>query len=300
MHGVLTLAGEGTRMLPWSRGLRKEFLPLLDRSVAGKPVLKPVAHVALESLVRAGAEHITLVVARRDEQLARSYFSVDSEFLDRHSHHPERLADTEAFYSALGRLRIKMVVQPEPRGFGDAVLRASASVGREPFLLHAADAVLLEHPRGRTLADLGRLRQREDLDAVLLVRRVADPSKYGVVEGKLAGRFGRYRRLDVTAMQEKPPKPKSPWAATAVYALSPRIFGALRKEARAVPSRELELTAGIARLIREGGRVSALILPASAGKWSSVGSVEGFLRALHRSKHAAERSPRSREAASRR
>jgi UTP--glucose-1-phosphate uridylyltransferase len=288
MHGVLTLAGEGTRMLPWSRGLRKEFLPLLDRSVAGKPVLKPVAHVALESLVRAGAEQITLVVARRDEQLARSYFSVDSEFLDRHSHHPERLADTEAFYSALGRLRIKMVVQPEPRGFGDAVLRASASVGREPFLLHAADAVLLEHPRGRTLKELGRLREREDLDAVLLVRRVADPSKYGVVEGRFAGRFGRYRRLEVTAMEEKPTKPKSPWAATAVYALSPQIFDVLRQEARIGHSRELELTAGISRLIRQGGKVSALVLPPSAGKWSSVGSVEGYLRALHRSKHAAE------------
>ena len=48
MRGVLTLAGEGTRMLPWTRGLRKEFLPLFDGgSVSGPPVLKPVAHLVL-------------------------------------------------------------------------------------------------------------------------------------------------------------------------------------------------------------------------------------------------------------
>ncbi|MCI4345559.1 MAG: hypothetical protein L3K07_02210 [Thermoplasmata archaeon] len=276
-------------MLPWSRGLRKEFLPLLDRSATGTTVLKPVAHLALESLIRAGADRITLVVARRDEGLARSYFSIDPEFLDRHAHHRERLAETEALYRALGDLELKIVVQDEPKGFGDAVLRAAPSVGRAPFLLHAADAVLLEHPRGHTLAELGRLQAAEDLDAVLLVRRVADPSKYGVVQGRVVGRVGPYRRLEVSAMEEKPAKPRSPWAATAVYAFSPRIFAALRAEARVGRSRELELTAGIARLVREEGRVAALILPPSGGRWSSVGSVEGYLRALHLSKRAAER-----------
>ncbi|MCI4342084.1 MAG: nucleotidyltransferase family protein, partial [Thermoplasmata archaeon] len=258
MHGVLTLAGEGTRMLPWSRGLRKEFLPLVDSSASGGLVLKPVAHFALESLIQAGADRITLVVARRDEQIARSYFSIDEAFLDRHAAHPERLAETAAFYRALEKVRIDLVLQPEPKGFGDAVLRARPRVGLHPFLVHAADAVLMERPRGRTLREMGRLRDREALDAVLLVRRVPDPGRYGVVEGQITGRFGIFRRMNVTGMEEKPSKPNSPWAATAVYAFSPRIFTMLRAEARASRAPELELTAGIVRLLRAGGRVAAL------------------------------------------
>src|SRR5215472_3155718 len=128
MHGVLTLAGEGTRMLPWTRGLRKEFLPLYDRGTSGVPVLKPVAHLALESLASAGAEEITLVVGSRDLVTAQNYFTIDRPFLRRHAHHKERLTDTERFYANLEELRLRFAVQPHPSGFGDAVGRAESFV----------------------------------------------------------------------------------------------------------------------------------------------------------------------------
>jgi UTP--glucose-1-phosphate uridylyltransferase len=295
MYGVLTLAGEGTRMLPWSRGLRKEFLPIVDRNSSGEMVFKPVAHLALESLIRAGADRITLVVAKRDQGLVRSYFSVDPEFLDRHSTHPDRLEETAAFYRALSQVKLDLVVQPEPRGFGDAVLRAAPKVGRHPFLLHAADAVLLEHPLGATLRHMAALREKEDLDGVLLVRQVADPRQYGVVEGTPEGRSGGYRRIRVTGMKEKPARPRSHWAATAAYAFGPTIFEAIREEGNEQRSGELEVTAGISRLIDEGGQVDALVLPTSQGRWSSVGRVPGYLRTLRHSQRWAETAPSSRQ-----
>lgn len=292
MHGVLTLAGEGTRMLPWSRGLRKEFLPLVDRSASGGMVFKPVAHLALESLIRAGADRITLVVSRRDQAVVRTYFSIDSEFLDRHAAHPDRIEETAEFYRALGKVKIDVAVQPEPKGFGDAVLRAAPRVGRHPFLLHAADAVLLEHPLGATLGEMAALQATEAADGVLLVRRVADPRQYGVVEGAPAGTWRGYRRIRVTAMQEKPRRPRSKWAATAAYAFGPEIFTALRHERHDARTGEHELTTGIARMIEQGHRVDALLLPARQGHWSSVGRVPGYLRALRRSQHWAEASGR--------
>lgn len=270
-------------MLPWSRGLRKEFLPLLDRGTNGHRVLKPVAHLALESLVGAGATRVTLVTSPRDTALARSYFAVDPAFLDRHAHHAERLMETAAFYSTLSRLRIDIVQQPKPDGFGDAVLRAESRVRGKPFLLHAADAVVLERDRGAVLRQMAAVREREDLDAVLLVRRVQDPTRYGVVEGRPDGREGTLPRLHATGMEEKPAHPRSHWAATAAYALSPRIFQALRAERRASHPRELELTAGIRRLIEERDSVAALQLSPKVGEWRSVGSSEGFLTALRRS-----------------
>jgi len=291
MEAVVTLAGEGTRMLPWSRGLRKEFLPLYDRGSNGAPVLKPVAHLVVESLAGAGAVHITIVHQPRDAEAVRSYFTVDPAFLRRHRLHGERLAETRRLYETLHRLRISFAVQHRPKGFGDAVLRARDSVGGQRFLLHAGDAVILERRRGEILRAMAALLERDGLDAVLLVRRVADPRRYGVVEGRRGPPVHGIARLDVDAMVEKPEHPRSRWAATAAYAFDPSIFAALEKHRRAHRPSELELTDGIRTLIAEGGRVAALVLSPRLGEWWSVGSPEGFRRALARTRAVAARAP---------
>jgi dTDP-glucose pyrophosphorylase len=267
-------------MLPWSRGLRKEFLPLYDRGAAGAPVLKPIAHFVVEAFMAAGISDVTLVVRPRDLALVREYFTVHPSFLERHRRHPERLAETREFYEKLRRLRIRYALQPRPAGFGDAVVRARPHVGAQPFLLQASDGVIIGGHAGGVLRAMGELRNAEDLDAVLLVRRVTDPRRYGVVEGRAAGRYHSWKRLDVQRIEEKPQKPRSRWAATAVYAFSPRLFAALRAvRQRSTAAAELELTSGIQELLDRGGRVSALVLE-PANSWRSVGSPEGFLRAL--------------------
>jgi UTP--glucose-1-phosphate uridylyltransferase len=290
MRGVITLAGEGSRMLPWTRGVRKEFLPVYDRGSNGGPVLKPVANLVMETLVGAGVRDLVMVVSANDSAVAQNYFTIDREFLRRHSRHADRLAETTAFYRTLSQLRVRFAVQPSPMGFGDAVLRSSSFVGVEPFLLHAGDAVLLEKQRGRLPQLMGSLREREDLDAVLLVRRVANPKNYGVVEGAPVGREGGFRRLDVGRMEEKPSKPRSSWAATALYCFSPRLYDALKKVEAATHPKELEVTSGIQRMLEEGASIAALIIDPKFAEWRSVGSPEGYLRAIQRTFRLASRS----------
>jgi UTP--glucose-1-phosphate uridylyltransferase len=276
----MTLAGEGTRMLPWTRGLRKEFLPLYSRGRSDFRVLKPIAHVVLETMMEAGISDVTLVVQPRDLAFVKDYFTVDPDFLRRHDRHPERIAETREFYSKLADLRLHYAVQPKPLGFGDAVLHAEAYVRGAPFLLLAADGVLLEPARGSLPAEMVRLLTTEGLDAVLLARRVKDPRRYGVVEGRIDARWAGWRRLDVDRIEEKPARPQSHWAATAYYAFSTRIFDALRSARHRNPGEpEFELTWGIQRLIAEGGKVAALLLD-RPGTWRSVGSPEGYLHAL--------------------
>jgi len=291
MEAVVTLAGEGTRMLPWSRGLRKEFLPLYDRGSDGTAVLKPVAHLVVETLVAAGAYHLTIVHQPRDADAIRNYFTVDPSFLRRHRHHGERLTETLRLYETLRRLRISFAVQDRPRGFGDAVGRAKTSVGGQRFLLHAGDAILLEPHRGRLLRAMAALLEHEDMDAVLLVRKVADPRRYGVVEGTPGPAVHGIRRLDVRVMVEKPERPRSHWAATAVYAFDPSIFAALEKFRRLHHPRELELTDGIRTLLEDGGRVASLVMSPRIGEWWSVGSPTGFGRALARTRVVSARAP---------
>lgn len=267
-------------MLPWSRGLRKEFLPLYDRGSTGSPVLKPIAHLVLEGMMAAGVSDVTLVVQPRDLGFVQEYFTVDPSFLERHGRHSERVAETRDFYGKLRRLRIRYALQPEAKGFGDAVLRAAPYVGTAPFLLQASDGIVIERERGAVLRAMGELLATEGLDGVLLVRRVADPRGYGVVEGRPAGRYGSWRRIEVERMEEKPRRPRSHWAATAVYAFSHRLFDALRAVGRgSEKGAELELTAGVQQLLERGGRIAALILEPTTD-WRSVGSPEGYLRAL--------------------
>lgn len=271
-------------MLPWSRGLRKEFLPLWDRGTDGLPVLKPVAHLVVETLIRAGVDRVTIVVQPKDVTFVQTYFTVDPVFLERHGHHAERLTETRQFYDTIGGVHFAFAVQPRPDGFGDAVLHAGPSVRRRPFLLHAGDAMLVEPQRGflpRTMAECLR---REDVDAVLLVRAVADPRKYGVVEGRLSRPFHGVRRLEVRGMVEKPTRPRSHWAATAVYAFGPGLLPALEAFRRREHPSELELTDGVRELLRRGGRVTALVLDPVLGEWRSVGSPDGFARALARTR----------------
>jgi dTDP-glucose pyrophosphorylase len=136
------------------------------------------------------------------------------------------------------------------------------------------------------------LRDREELDAVLLIRRVRDPRRYGVVEVTPAGLAQGVRRFHVARIEEKPTRPRSSWAATAVYAFSPSIFAALKAVRRSHPRAELELTDAIQRLITSGGRVDALALAPRLGEWRSVGSPEGFHRALRRTLGSVQRAAR--------
>jgi dTDP-glucose pyrophosphorylase len=275
-------------MLPWTRGLRKEFLPLFDPGANGEPVLKPVLHLVLESLLAAGIQEVGLVVRPKDVDFVSQYFSVDQSFLKRHAKHAGRLAETRRFYETLGRLEIEFFVQREPKGFGDAVRTASRWGEGRPVLLHAADAFLVEPHRGGLIRTMIELYEQEHLDAVLLVRQVADPRRYGVIEGITAGSYKGLKRLHVTGMVEKPEHPKTHWAATAVYVLSPAFFHALDAVNRELRHGELEVTDALRRLLDEGRRIDALVLnEKTGGEWRSVGSPDRYMTALQRTQRMA-------------
>lgn len=269
-------------MLPVTKGLRKEMLPLFYVGHNSMPVLAPVAHLVVTSLYGAGARDFTMVVGKDVESILR-YFTPDASMVVRHSHHKERLVETEALHALLAQINFTWVVQGVPGGFGDALLTGEPTVSEGDFLLHAADAMLLEPTPGHALHIMSTLKQKTGASVVLFVRKVKDPRRYGVVEGKPLRRWEGHTVLDVTHMEEKPDKPKSHWAATALYAFDRDIFRALKEIKEAERPRELEVTSAIEYLRSEGKRVLAIVSRPSEEKWISVGSPEGYFRSLHAS-----------------
>jgi UTP--glucose-1-phosphate uridylyltransferase len=128
---VVPVGGLGTRLLPATKSQPKEMLP-----VGGRPV---VQHV-VEELAAAGIERIVFVTGRGrraiEEHFARDELLTAT--LERRGAVEllERLA-----FERMG-ISFAYVPQPEPRGLGDALLRAEGHTGDEPFAVALGDAIL--------------------------------------------------------------------------------------------------------------------------------------------------------------
>jgi len=283
-RAVITAAGEGSRMLPLTRGMRKEMLPLCARSAENGLTLKPVVHMILEDLYDLGIREFCFVV-RSGEHLVQDYFTIKPSYLEYLEKSGKLSGDLNRLRHILSDSTVHYVRQTVPRGFGDAVLKAKEFVGDESFVLHAGDGYLLHGKE--FLQRMFSLHISKKSFATLAVRRVENPSRYGVISGKFVS-DGRTGAIKVDTLVEKPSEPKSNLAIVAVYLLTHEIMKML-ENTQTSHTGEKELTDGIMTLVRSHKKVYALELD-SKTKWLSVGDPRGYLRALEETKISVEDS----------
>jgi UTP--glucose-1-phosphate uridylyltransferase len=230
---VIVAAGLGTRMLPASKVVPKEILPVVD---------KPAIQMVVEEAVASGIEEIVLLLGPGKEALLEHFQPATA--LERHL---ERRGKRELLEIARQTNRLAHITtawQNEPLGLGHAVLQARDAVGDEPFAVMLPDDIFDgQRPCLRQLLDAA---DPEDAPTVALMRvSRADLSKYGIVEIKPAGP----RRYELTGMVEKPPPAEAPsdFAIMGRYVLPPEIFDLL---ARVQPGAggEIQLTDGLLAL----------------------------------------------------
>lgn len=241
---VITAAGKGSRMKYITSVLPKALLPLF-RHEDEKLVMRPVIDLITDSLGEIGVNKFCLVVGKHGKLLMDYMF--------------ER--------------NITIVFQDEPKGFGDAVLRAEDFTSNEPFFVHADDGVLTGGYN-----EAKSLFEERNPDAVLLLREVENPKRYGIVEIKDDGIYMNHRAYKIINAEEKPVNPKSNIAISAVYIFSPKIFNAIKKVSVA-QGKELELTYGIKELLKDGGEVYGILLKDE--QWLNVGDPENYYKALN-------------------
>ena len=206
---VIPAGGLGTRFLPFSRTVPKELLPLVDT---------PVLDLVVSECAASGIERVILVTAPGKESLG-AYFQ-PSRRIEERLRAEGRTAELEALTRPERLATVEVVVQPVPRGNGDAVRVARAAVGDEPFAMLWGDDLVL----GPTPALRQMLGARERLGgSVAGAARVPreQAGRYGV----FAGRPER-SAFRVTAMVEKPAPADAPSDLAAVhgYVLEPAIF----------------------------------------------------------------------------
>ena len=130
---VIPAAGLGTRVLPATKAMPKEMLPIVD---------KPAIQYIVEEAVAAGIEEI-LIITSRGKGLLEDHFDRAPELEARLAGSPEKEAVRQQVAAISQLADIFYVRQKETRGLGHAVNCARGFVQDEPFAVLYGDDVIL-------------------------------------------------------------------------------------------------------------------------------------------------------------
>ena len=232
---VILAAGLGTRMLPASKVVPKEILPVVDT---------PAIQIVVEEAVASGIDEVIMVVGP-GKTTVLEHFTPARE-LERALEQRGRRDLLELLRATNAPVRIGSVEQREPHGLGHAVLQARDAVGDEPFAVMLPDDIFdCAHPCLRQVLDAA---ETHESPAVALLRvPQSELSKYGIAEVKPVGQ----RLYELVGMVEKPPAGKalSDLAIMGRYVLTPDIFAVLAAQHPGAGG-EIQLTDALLALSR--------------------------------------------------
>jgi UTP--glucose-1-phosphate uridylyltransferase len=281
---VVPAAGLGTRLFPATKEQPKEMLPIFSSSFNNEMVVKPVVQTVYEQLFNAGLREFCFVVGR-GKRAIEDHFTPDTgcvRLLEGMGRNGQAM-DLESFYGKLEASTIMWVNQPEPKGFGNAVLMAQSFVEDEQCLVHAGDSFIISKKMDY-IEKLLSGHKRFDADAAFVALEIENPRQYGIIEG-VEVETGIFR---VKNAVEKPEKPATNLAIMAMYVFKPVIFEALKATKPGVNG-EIQLTDAIQKLIDWGLGVYAVKLDENYGHLD-IGSPQRYWAALDMShRHSCRR-----------
>ncbi|GAA4876892.1 UTP--glucose-1-phosphate uridylyltransferase GalU [Ferrimonas pelagia] len=240
---VIPVAGLGTRMLPATKAIPKEMLPLVD---------KPLIQYIVNECVEAGFTEIVLVT-HASKNAIENHFDTSFELEATLEKRVKRqlLADVQAICPK--GVTIMHVRQGEAKGLGHAVLCARPVIGDNPFAVVLPDVILDEYTADQKVENLAAMKARFDAtqSAQIMVEPVpmADVSKYGVADCNGA-EFKAGESAAMTAVVEKPAVENAPsnMAVVGRYVLPADIWALLEKTPHGAGD-EIQLTDAIAMLM---------------------------------------------------
>ena len=271
---VIPAAGLGTRLLPITKELPKEMLPVIALSKKGELCLKPMLQAVFEQLYGAGFREFAFI-AGRGKRAIEDHFSPDEAFIQNltNKNKKSHAEELQEFYDKINNSSIIFINQPKPKGFGDAVGRAALFTGKENFLIQAGDDLIISKDNSH-LKRAAKTFEEYNADAIFLLEEVSDPRKYGVITGKEI-KPGIFK---VASIVEKPLTPLSNLAIVALYIFKPIIYEAIKK-VKPDKNGEIQLTDALKLLVSWNCQVYGLRLKSNERR-IDIGTAESYLEML--------------------
>jgi UTP--glucose-1-phosphate uridylyltransferase len=271
---VIPAAGLGTRLLPITKELPKEMLPIVALTKNGKLCMKPMLQAIFEQLYDVHFREFAFIVGK-GKRAIEDHFSPDEDFIQylENRNRKDNAEELQDFYGKINESNVVFINQPKPKGFGDAVGRAALFTGNEKFLMQAGDDLIISKDNNH-LRRATKTFEEYDADTLFLLEEVPDPRNYGVVTGKEI----EPGILQVASIIEKPQKPKSNLAIIALYLFKPMIYKAI-KEVEPDKNGEIQLAEALQLLIEWDCKVLGLKL-GSNEKRIDIGTAESYLEML--------------------
>ncbi|KPV97359.1 UTP--glucose-1-phosphate uridylyltransferase [Pseudoalteromonas sp. P1-9] len=269
MKAVIPVAGLGTRMLPATKAIPKEMLPIVDR---------PLIQYIVEEVAAAGIKEIVLVTHSSKNSI-ENHFDTSFELEATLERRVKRQLLEEVQAICPKDVTIIHVRQGEAKGLGHAVECARPIVGDAPFAVVLPDVILDNVSCDLNKDNLADMitRFNETGHSQIMVEKVADEDvdKFGIVNINgnelLPGGSTAIKNI-----VEKPKRDEAPsnLAVVGRYVLDQSIWPLLKKTPLGAGN-EIQLTDAIAMQMKEQ-QVDAYYMK---GKCHDCGSKIGYMKA---------------------
>lgn len=262
---IIPVAGLGTRFLPLSRAVPKDFFPLVD---------KPVIQYIIEEVKKSGIKEIVFVTSPGQKGIL-NYFKKDPELEKllakrKRENALKELKDLEAVFEGI---TFSFAVQKDPLGDGHAILQAAKLAGNEPVAVSFGDDVVdSDEP---AIAQLINVFKTCNAPVIALKQMPLDkiPAYGAVAVEKIANHLYKIKKII-----EKPEPKEIPSNLVIVgkYILTPEVFKYLKK---ATPSKkgEIILAEVFDNMLNEGKVIYGCELK---GEWLECGDKMKWLKSF--------------------
>lgn len=279
---VVPVAGFGTRLYPETRGVKKEFCPVIDKD----GLVKPAILVLLEELDRIEIDEICLILNREEQTYYEEFF-----FKPLSENHYQKLSKQMKQYEdkikTISR-KLRFVYQEEQKGFGHAVYQARNFAGNEPVLLLLGDTIYQSNSNVPCTKQLIEAYEQYG-QAMVAVHNVElkDVVHYGIFSGAWENKEETV--LNLTTIAEKPScekakdflsvasrkRPENYFAAFGAYIITGDVFERLEYAIRngiVNAKGEVELTDALAYVCEQHGMMAFV----PDGKSYDLGNAEAY------------------------
>ena len=280
---IIPVAGNGTRMYPITKLLRKAFLPIVDED----GILKPALMSILEELDEAGIEDICLIIDRDDQKDYDKFFNqkLSKEHIAKLS---SDMLKYEEKIQKIGK-KLKYVYQDEKLGLGHAVSLCESFANDDPVLLVLGDQLYKTNNNfSCTQQLLNNFSKNNKLTISVFEIPLNDVSKYGILTGTINDGDNYFV---VDKMYEKPDieyaeeylytlkgNKKEYYSVFGEYILTPNVFKELRKNIQnnVKDKGEFQLTDALDQVREKDGMIAFV----ADGEMLDIGNVESYKKTL--------------------